>query len=470
MTRPLRRYIVIPVRELSLRVDTSGGRRAGLERALREAIRSGRLPPGASLPSTRALAADLVFARSTVVAAYEQLVAEGYLVSRQGVGTVVADVGRTTTVSAPSPKPSQERFTADFRPGEPDPSSFPRRLWLGSLRHVMATVTDDVFGYPDPRGRYELRTALADYLARSRAVSVTPDAISTFAGYAAAIGFLGETFASVGITDVAIEDPTFFLNREILRLTGVTPVPIPLDGDGIDTEALDRSGARAVVVTPGHQYPLGVTMSPERRSSLIEWANRSGSWIVEDDYDGEFRYDRQPIGALQGLDPDRVIYAGTASKSLGPGLRMGWLVMPPALRDRLAMVKHMRGATSTLDQLTLGDFIERGNLDRHLRTVRAAYRKRQMRLVTRLESEVPSLHVPQRQAGLHLTCHLPEGCDEARLIDEAAIARIGLMGLGSHWMGKPTSRGLVLGYSRPPEHHFDSALDQLIDFLGPQIM
>lgn len=454
--------------ELNLEMDVRLGKRAGLEQALRNAIRSGRLQAGSALPSSRALAADLGFSRATVVSAYEQLSAEGYLTSVHGAGTLVAELL--------SPPPERDRATGlalgfdyDFRPGEPDGSLFPRRSWQRSVRNVLQTAADAELGYADPRGAPALRTTLAEYLSRSRAAVATRDAISVFGGFGAALGFLGELFRRRSITEVAVEDPMLPFHRDILRLTGIEPVPIPVDDQGIDVAQLHQSGVRAVLVTPGHQYPIGVTMTPERRTALVGWANERDGWIVEDDYDGEFRYDRQPIGALQGLDPQRVLYAGTASKSLIPGLRVSWLVVPGPLRRDLGAVKHLRGSTSTLEQLALHDFIERGELDRHLRVTRGIYRERQLALVNALHDRVPALSVRQPAAGLHLTTILPAGADETSLIDAAATDGIGLMGLGTHFADHPAETGLVLGYSRPAQHGFDHALDRVVTFLSDTV-
>lgn len=467
-TRPVVGYVGRPVRELALNVDEGLGRRAGLERALRDAIRGGRLSAGSRLPSTRILGADLGYSRATVVSVYEQLTAEGYLASRQGLGTVVAAVRQPSTEQS-TPGRFQTRFKSDFRPGEPDNSMFPRDSWLRSIRHVLSSATDEILGYPDPRGPHQLRVALAEYLARSRAVEVTPDAVSTFAGIAAAIGFLGETFKARGITQVAVEDPTLFIVRDILRIVGVEPVPIPVDSQGLVVDALEASSLQVVFVTPAHQYPMGMTMSAERRTSLVAWAKRTGGVIVEDDYDGEFRYDRRPLGALQGLDPEHVVYAGTASKSLVPGLRLAWLVAPPALRAELQEIKHARGSSSVLEQLTLAHFIERGELDRQLRSVRKIYRDRQATLVAALKSEVAGLAIQSYAAGLHLVGLLPDDVDEQELVRAAGDDGIGLMGLAAHRMGTDGPPGLVLGYSRPAGHQFESALDHLVRFLQSHV-
>lgn len=452
------------MRDLALNIDTAGGRRAGLEQALREAVRSGRLAAGNTMPSTRALASDLGWSRATVVAAYEQLVAEGYLSARQGAQTVVAELRTVATLDASVDRRSPSPAT-DFRPGEPDPSSFPRARWLRSLRHVTTALPDDVFAYPDPRGVADLRRSLAEYLARARAVVADAALVRITGGYTSAVGFVAEALRSVGVDTVAVEDPTLFFVRDVLALSGVDVVPIAVDEEGIDVISLAASGARAVIVTPAHQYPTGVIMSARRRQALLAWADAHDGWIIEDDYDGEFRYDRQPIGALQGLDPARVLYAGSASKALSPALRLGWAVVPPELLSPLDTVRHVRAMTSAIDQHALAHFIDHGELDRHLRLVRARYRARQLGLVDRLQEELPALDVTASAAGLHLTVGLPVHVDEAEVVERAAAAGVALFGLAPHWAREPSTNGLVLGYSRPPEHRFAEELDRLIDVL-----
>ncbi len=454
------------MRELLLRFETDGGRRAGIETALREAIREGQLPAGTLLPSTRLLATELGLARATVVAAYEQLAVEGYLVARQGSGTTVAALrvpepaADRREVGTPAPP------AADFRPGEPDPGLFPRSAWARSTRRVLTEADQQAFGYGDQRGMPELRTTLAEYLGRTRAVFTGPAGISVFGGVTSSFGFLGEAFRALGITSVAVENPSLFLLRDVLKLVGLSVVPVPVDDNGLDVDALRKLDVGAVVVTPGHQFPLGVTMSPQRRSDLIEWARQREAWIVEDDYDGEFRYDRRPIGALQGLDPERVIYAGTASKTLSPALRLSWLVVPRGFRDHLARVKHLRGGVSAIEQLALADFIKRGDLDRHLRSARTTYLRRQERLTEVLANDAPWLTISPAKAGLHLAATLTNApINEPELVARAEQDDVALLGLGALWIGPPAHQGLVIGYSRPAEHQFPQALDQLRDVL-----
>ncbi len=453
------------MRELILDLDPGLGRRAGLEVALRNAIRSGQLTAGATLPSTRSLARDQGLARATVVEAYEQLTVEGYLHSRQGSGTVVAELG-ATELTGDQEQP-QRTFAADFRPGEPDVGAFPRSSWLASVRRVLKDAPEDAFRYGDPLGARELRTVLAHYLGRTRAVAAAPGAVSIFGGVTSAIGFIGEGLRRRGVTTVGVEDPGHPWLRHVLQTVGVEVVPVPLDADGLDVAFLDASGADAVLTCPAHQYPLGMTMSARRRSELIDWARDRDGLIIEDDYDGHYRYDRKPIGALQGLDPDRVLYVGTLSKSLSPVLRLAWLVVPPWFRQDLAAVKHRRAGVSGIDQLALADFIDRGELDRQIRTTRASYNRRRLLVTEQVGAAAPWLTLPRPQSGLHVTALAADRTvDTAAAVRLAAERSIGLTDLRPHWMGPPNEVGFVLGYSRPSTHQFPQALDRLTDFLA----
>jgi GntR family transcriptional regulator/MocR family aminotransferase len=443
------------------------GRRAALENALRGAIRDGRLREGARLPSTRALAADLGVARATVVEVYEQLTAEGYLRSRRGSGTVVGGsvpaAARALGETRDRPRP---RF--DFIPGEPDCASFPRREWLAALRRVLLTAPADLLGYGDPRGVGELRAALSDYLGRIRGVAADPRSVVVFDGVGAALGMLGEVLVAAGRGSVAVEDPGMPFHREILRRVGVRVVPIRVDDHGLSVDDLEATHVGAALVTPAHQYPLGVTMSPERRAALIAWARRNDALIIEDDYDGEFRYDRQPVGAVQGLAPDHVVYAGTASKALAPGVRVGWLVLPPHVRDAVTVARAWRGGASQLEQAALADMLGRGDLDRHVRGRRAAYRHRRDLLLARLADRVPLLEVPGVAAGMHVTVRLPDGVDDVAVARHGPSASLALFPLAPHWSVDGWS-GLVLGFSRPTERDFPAAVDALTRFLADQL-
>lgn len=455
------------MRDLLLDLDERDGRRAGLERALREAIRDGRLPAGTMLPSTRAMSSEYSMARATVVAAYEQLVIEGYLVAMQGVGTSVADVRRSTPVPPEEGNPWPAAPSADFRPGEPDNGQFPRSTWAQAVRRILTETSDGDFGYADPRGAAALRSTLSEYLGRSRAAVARPQTTSVFGGVNSAFGFLAEVFTALGVERIAVEDPSLFFLRNVFALQGLTVVPIPVDDEGISVSALDAHDVGAVLVTPAHQFPLGVTMSAARRSALLSWARSKNAWIIEDDYDGEFRYDRRPIGALQGLDPERVIYAGTVSKMLSPALRLAWLVVPDELCGPLAHAKQLRGGVSTIEQLALADFIDRGDLDRHLRSTRTVYHHRREKLRTALNDVAPWLSLSSAEAGLHLAATIDDavGLSEQQIVGEAARADVGLMGFGPWFVDTPTTEGLTIGYSRPAEHQFALALERLTSVL-----
>ena len=452
--------------DLHLELDSQLGRRAALETALRQAIGSGQLHGDAKLPSSRALASELGVSRATVVAAYEQLVAEGFLVAQHGSATRVNAVHVPTSPSADT-NLMGEPPRYDFRPGEPSSDAFPRQLWMRSVRRVMAEAPDDVFGYADPRGRVELRTVLASHLGRTRSVITEPAGVTVVSGVASALGFLGEMFVRGHTGRIAVEDPMLFLHRHILQSVGLTVVPIRVDDQGIVTDDLADVEVDAVLVTPAHQHPVGTTLSATRRNELVAWARETDTWIIEDDYDGEFRYDRRPIGALQALAPDRVIYAGTASKTLAPGLRIAWLVVPPALRQEVLGTIFIRGGVSSIDQLALADFITTGALDRHLRTMRARYRDRREVLADLLDA-IDWLEIVDHPAGLHLTARiLDPSVSESQLVAEAESQSIGLMGLGVCHLDRanPSHRGLIIGFSRPAEHRFRSGVEALLMLL-----
>jgi GntR family transcriptional regulator/MocR family aminotransferase len=427
---------------------------------VRRSISSGRLPPGTRLPSSRDFARELGCARATVVAAYEQLVAEGYLLAVVGSGTTVAGVRPPllpTEAHSPSP------FFMDLLPGEPDPGSFPRQAWASALRKVLNTRPDSFLGYGDRQGLAELRVALASYLARSRSVVADPSLVMIFGSFASALSVLATTFHRLGASHIAIEDPGLPPHRKVIAAAGPTIVPIPVDDDGLCVGALDEPSA--ILCTPAHQYPMGVVLSAARRVALLAWARNREGWIIEDDYDGEFRYDRRPIGALQGLDPDRVIYGGTASKSLAPGLGLAWLVLPPKLLEPVLDTMRLRRDTvSSIEQAALADFIASGSLDRHIRAQRRHYRHRRDAMMHVLADHAPWLHVTGVSAGLHLTAYLGDR-DEREVIELAGRRSVAMFGIADHSLAAPTRRGLVIGYSRSPAHAFPRALETLAGIL-----
>lgn len=400
------------------------------------------------------------------MSAYGQLTAEGFLTASHGSATRVAHLHKPQP-SAPEVDLFGPTPAHDFRPGEPDGSSFPRNRWLRSVRRVLDTTSDADIGYPDPRGVPEFRAAIATYLGRTRTVVADQQAVHVVGGYGAGIGFLAETLRRQGARRVAVEDPQLPVHVDVLRVCGLETVPVPCDDEGINIARLRDVDVSAVVVTPAHQYPTGVTMSAQRRTELVAWARDRSAVIIEDDYDGEYRYDRRPIGALQGLAPDCVVYAGTASKSLTPALRLGWLVVPESLRRDLLRVTSVRSGVSAIDQLALCDFIERGEFDRHVRLMRSTYRKRSTATREVLTEAAPWLELGDGAAGLHLMAQLNSNrLDESTVLAAADAASVGLLGLETHHRSSAAGPGFSIGFSRPPEHHFATALERLRDMLA----
>ncbi|MFJ6940719.1 PLP-dependent aminotransferase family protein [Streptomyces sp. NPDC101132] len=448
--------------DLHVDLDAAGGRRTALEHGLRDAVRTGRLVSGARLPSTRRLAAELGLSRGTVQAAYDQLTAEGYLTARQGAGTVVAALATARAgAGAEAARPDAPRL--DLRPGSPDAGTFPVAAWLRAVRRALTTASAETYGYGDPLGRPELRTALAGYLGRTRGVLADPGRIVVVSGYVQGLSLLSRVLADAGARTVAMEDPGLAFHREVVRRTGLGVRPLPVDGRGAQPEALD--GADAAVVTPAHQYPTGVPLHPARRRELTAWARAHGTLLVEDDYDGEFRYDRQPVGALQGTAPGHVAYLGTVSKSLAPALRLAWMVLPEHLVGPVLDAKlHTDHHTETLGQLALAELMAGHTYDRHVRAVRMRYRRRRDLMAGRL---APYGRVSGVAAGLHALLELPAaGPAEADLRARAEAAGLALGWLGDHWH-TPGDRpqGLVVGYGTPRERDYPEALETLVRVL-----
>ncbi|WP_031477456.1 PLP-dependent aminotransferase family protein [Streptomyces bicolor] len=453
-----------------------GGRRAALTRALREAVRSGRLAPGTRLPPYRSLAADLGVARNTVADAYAELVAEGWLTARQGSGTRVAERAEPLRRAERVPRKAPPRARGphhDLRQGTPDASAFPRAAWLASYRRALQQAPSEVFGPGDPAGRVELREALSEYLARARGVRTEPGRIVICSGFAHALRLLfsQEKGGSVLRGPLAVEAYGLGFHRELLAAAGVRTVPLPLDEDGARVDRLARE--RAVLLTPAHQFPTGGPLHPERRAAVIDWARARGSVVLEDDYDGEFRYDRKPVGAVQGLDPERVIFIGSVSKSLSPAVRLGWMVLPERYVDGVLAAKGEREAwASVLDQLSLADLIVSGAYDRHVRRMRQRYRSRRDRLVTALAAHAPQVEVTGVAAGLHAVLRLPPGTERS-VVKAAGWQGIALDGLAEFRHPEaaepeiPVHDGLVVGFATPSEHAYTAALEALCGVLPP---
>jgi GntR family transcriptional regulator / MocR family aminotransferase len=429
--------------------DSAVGLRAQLEHQLREGVRSGTLRHGAALPSTRALARELGVARGVVMEAYAQLAAEGYLVSSQGAPTRVAARAAAPAAAAAPQEPGAPRF--DFRPGAPDVALFPRTAWATALRQALRDAPDARFSYSDPRGTPELRQALSTYLGRVRGVAADPESIMVTSGLTQGLALTCRALAARGVRRIGVEEPGSADLRAPIAAVGLEWVPIEVDGDGLVVEALDRSDVGAVLVTPAHQYPTGVVLAPERRAALLEWAVARDAFVLEDDYDAEYRYDRPPVGALQGLDPQRVAYMSSISKTLAPALRIGWLVSPPAVAEatRREKLADDRG-TPVLTQLGLAVLLDRGELDRHVRSTRLVYRRRRDALVAALARHLPELCPHGAAAGLHLLVDLPADLDERALVAAAESRGVGLDGLAPH-SARPRRPAVILGYGRIAE-------------------
>ncbi|MCE7010794.1 PLP-dependent aminotransferase family protein [Kibdelosporangium philippinense] len=433
---------------------TPGLGRQGLAKAVRQAIRDGRWKAGAVVPSTRALAHDLGVARGTVTRVYSDLAAEGYLQTSQGAPTRVATAGAQPLTQPRPTTPREPAMRWNLMAGRPDAALFPRDLWLASTKRVLQHTHNETFGWGEPRGSSVLRATLSAYLARSRGVLADPARIVVCSGFSHAMTILGTALRSIGIKEMAFEDPSFWRFRDLAGATGQKIVGVPVDGNGMRVSELTSP---AVVVTPAHQSPIGVTLAPDRRAKLTE----TGAVIVEDDYDGEFRYDRHQVGALQALAPERVIYAGTASKTLAPSLRIGWMVLPRSLVDPVIAALETSGAQpSLLDQLILADMISTGAYDRHVRKSRIEYRSRRDRVVAAL----PKHLIPQGiSAGLHLTLPLSEAAEaDVRTVSRRhslAIETVSQMSMGDK------QYGLLVGYGAPSRNAFGGALEALLNTL-----
>ncbi|HET6355249.1 PLP-dependent aminotransferase family protein [Streptomyces sp.] len=458
--------------DLHLELSGAGSRRAALMRALREAVRSGRLAPGTRLPPYRSLAADLGIARNTVADAYAELVAEGWLTARQGSGTRVAQQVAPVAPAGRQRTPARAgRPVYDLVQGRPDPSAFPRGAWLVSARRALTLAPHDAFGPGDPRGRAELREALAEYLARVRGVRTAPDRVVVCSGAAHALRLM----ASVVGGRWAVESYGLPFHRGLLADGGVRTVPLAVDEHGARVGELGK--VRAALLTPAHQFPTGGPLHPERRAAVVDWARSTGGLVLEDDYDGEFRYDRQPVGAVQNLDPDRVVLMGSVSKSLSPTLRLGWMVLPEHLVDDVVAAKGEREQhSSATEQLTLADFITSGAYDRHVRRMRRRHRRRRDQLVAALAERASHVRVSGIAAGLHAVLELPPGTERA-VVKAAAWQGLAVEGLSDYRHpdvpadrddGHDRRDGLVVGYATPPEHGYAGALDALCRALPPE--
>lgn len=453
------------MRELGdLVVDLSvrGDRTTALYRALREAVRGGRLRPGERLPPTRVLAADLGVARTTVATAYERLVAEGWLVARVGAGTFVGDAvqpraperrgtplaPRTGWDRAPEPTSGGQAAPAyDFRVGIPDARLFPFDTWRRLVTAELRVGAHDLGTYADPAGHRPLREALARHLALSRGVTASADEVLVTLGSQHGLDLVARVLLAPGDV-VAVEDPGYPGARQVFEAYGARVVAVPVDDEGLVVEALPAD-ARLVFTTPAHQFPTGPPLSLRRRQALLEFADRHGGAVVEDDYDSEFRWTERPLETLQALDTTgRVLHLGTFSKSLVPGLRLGYLVAPePLLQPLRAAVQLSVGWVDVPAQAALARFLEDGLFARHLRRARAAYAERRALVLDGVHGPLAEhLELVPCQAGLHVTTLLRDlAVDDAQVVAAAGARGLVCEPLSGYAAGGPR-RGLVLGY------------------------
>ncbi len=478
-TGPMRRLYDVPMTETGRGADflqlspasaPARGLTGWLVGAIRTAIIDGRLRTGTSLPATRLLADDLGVSRGVVVEAYQRLADEGLVSARPRTGTKVSGLPRNGAPAqipggparpAPSllPQPWRARAELDLSPGIPDLSGFPRAAWLRAERSVLDRASVAELGYGDPRGSETLRRELAGWLARTRGLRAAPDDIIIVSGVAQALALLAQWLHAHGHSRIAVEDPGSLGSRDELIYWGLATTPVPVDEHGLQTSHLADGGLRAALLTPAHQFPTGVVLAPQRRRELLDWAVAADALIIEDDYDAEYRFVRAPVPALQTAAPGHVAYAGTTSKTLAPGMRLGWLVPPARLHADLVAAKHAADLGSpALPQLVLARLIATGELERHIRTVRKRQRSRRDALLGALRSQLPEARVQGVPAGLHLLIIFPGlALDDTKLAER--IHRTGVLVHPLSWhRQRPGPPGLVLGYAaHTPDQLRDAA-------------
>ncbi len=461
-----------------------GARTDWLTARIRGAVADGTLITGSRLPSTRTLAADLGFSRGTVAEAYRRLTEEGLITGTPGSGTVIASAPpalRVTTApargldvrsepegaSAPERAAAAESATViDLGTGLPDLTAFPRAAWLRAEKDVLATATPSQLGYAPAEGTAELRGELSHWLARSRGVRADPERIIVTAGVTGALSLLAQTLRNDGHDTVAVEDPGAEGNRRILDYWLPRTTSIAVDSDGMDVRSVGASDARAALVTPAHQYPTGVVLSPLRRRELVAWAADRDHLIIEDDYDAEYRYDRRPVRALQPLAPDAVAYTASLSKTLAPALRLGWLVPPAHLHDRLVTLRWATDLGSpALPQLALAHLLRSGALERHLRTMRTRHRERRDSAVAAIATQLPDVRVSGIAAGLHLVILLPDRLDDEQIATDAREAGVIVQPL-SRYRTAPGAPGLIINYAAHQPARLNAAISILARVLG----
>ena len=457
---------------LDLGAAAAGPLHARVAQALREAIRRGRLAAGTALPPSRVLAAELGCSRWVVTEAYAQLAAEGYLEATVGSGTRVRRLAAAPEPPGPEAAVPPPPEPLDMAPGLPDLRAFPLRGWMTALRSAAAGLPSADLGYPDPAGHPALRQVLADYLGRVRGAQAGPAGVTVTTGATDAIGRLCRELRRRGGRAVAVEDPGWHRIRQVVAAAGLAVVPVPVDDQGLRADRLGDqadsgpdSRADAVIISPAHQFPTGTVLSAPRRAALLAWARTTGGLIIEDDYDAEFRYDRRPVGTLQGAAPPLVALVGSVSKTLSPALGIGWMVTPPgwAPEAGLAPAQPPPGQPAgppVLDQLAFAAFVDSGGYDRQLRACRRSYRDRRDALAAALAARLPEARVSGAAAGLHLLVYLPAGTDAAAVVARARAAGVRVVSLDAYRLA-PGPPGLVLGYGNLAGHQVEAAVARL---------
>jgi GntR family transcriptional regulator / MocR family aminotransferase len=451
-------------RELLLDFPARRGRlRSGLREALRAAIQDRRLPAGTVLPASRQLAAQLGVSRGVVSDTYDQLACEGYLALTPRSAPVVAAVA----AAAPAIRePAAPLWRFDFTATTPDVGLFPRRAWVRAVQRAVAAVPDAALDYGDYHGRTELRAALSRYLGRARGMRADPARIVISQGFTQALDLVCHVLGGSSRTTVAMESPSHSGLWATVRQSGLALVGCPVDEHGLRADVLAVLGADAVVVAPAHQFPTGAVMAPGRRLAVMEWAKTRDGLVIEDDYDAEFRYDRTPIGALQGLDPSRVAHVGTVSKTLAPGVRLGWITAPASLVEGLVARKSSADSGSpAIDQLALADLLSSGEYERHIAAARRVYRRRRDLLVRELAAKLPALPARGAAAGMQLLLQLPSDTDDIALAEAAAAQGINISPLTPLHLAPSQHRGLLVGFGRLPEHKIPAAVAALASVL-----
>jgi GntR family transcriptional regulator/MocR family aminotransferase len=445
----------------------------------RNAILDGQLRAGQRLQSTRALATELRISRLPVVIAYEQLLHEGYIEGKIGAGTYVnqsipdefAHVSRQRAqFESPGTVEEFTNLLGPFRVSLPALDHFPSKIWSRLVSHHARNFSIENMAYGDPAGHLPLRKTIAEYLRTARAVKCEPNQIIIVSGSQLALQICARGLLTSSDA-VCVEEPGYPGARDALQASGATLIPLPVDDEGISIQKLSsyRKKVRVVYVTPSHQYPLGTLMSASRRLELLDWAEQNRTWIIEDDYDSEYRYASRPLGSLQGMDnSSRVIYIGTFSKVLFPSIRIGYLVVPNELVKQFVQIRESLDIFSpTLYQLALNDFIEQGHFARHLRKMRSIYLERQKALLESLQKHFGNLVTAYNtDGGLHLCVFLPQKIDDQQIAQNAAKRGISIMPLSSCYAGKKSRSGMVLGFACATENQIENATKILSQIIG----